>query len=143
MELAVVQEMHERGVATNREYAALRWNQDHVDEVMQPFAQAAAKVPNNQRVYYTKAGGRKIGRSKDDPEHLWIDSYSAIKVSGINAVFGCQVRRPGEDPKFTLYLGDGSRSEATPARVYNADETEEALPEWETIVHSARAGTSG
>ena len=99
-------------------------------------------MPNNQRVNYTRAGGCKIGRSKDDPEHLWIDSYSAIKVSGINAVFGCQIRRPGEDPKFTLYLGDGSRSEATPARVYNANETQQALAEWEAIVHSARAGTS-
>jgi hypothetical protein len=142
MELAVVREMHERGLAKSREYAVFRWNQDHVDEVMQPFAQAASTVPNNQRVKYTRAGGRKIGRAKDNPDHLWIDSYSAIKVSGVNAVFGCQIARPGEDPKFTLYLGDGSRSEAAPARVYTANETQQALVEWEAIVHSARIGTS-
>lgn len=44
MELAVVQEMHERGMATNREYAVFRWNQDRVDEIMAPFVRATAGV---------------------------------------------------------------------------------------------------
>jgi hypothetical protein len=96
METAVVREMHERGIATRGEYAVFEWNQDRVDETMQPFARIAAGVPNNQRVKYTRAGGRKIGKSKNDPNHLWIDSYSAIKASGINAVFGCEIKGQGK-----------------------------------------------
>ena len=74
MEMAVVQEMHERGIATGKQYAIFSWNQEHVDEVMQPFASIASGVPNNQRVSYTRAGGRKIGLSKNSPGHIWIDS---------------------------------------------------------------------
>jgi hypothetical protein len=122
MEMAVVQEMHERGIATGKQYAIFSWNQEHVDEVMQPFASIASGVPNNQRVSYTRAGGRKIGLSKNSPGHIWIDSYSAIEVSGINAVFGCEIKRPGEDPKFTLYLGDGSRHEASPSKIYEVEQ---------------------
>jgi hypothetical protein len=137
MERAVVQEMHGRGVATGREYAAFPWNQDRVDQVMEPFARIAASVPNNQRVSYTKAGGRKIGLPKEHPEHLWIDSYSAIKVSDTNAVFGCEVAKPGNDPKFTLYLGGGSRREAQPSQVYNSDQLQQAFADWEAIARSA------
>jgi hypothetical protein len=136
MALAVVQEMHERGMATR--HAALSWNQDRVDEAMEPFMRAAAGVPNNQRVNYTPAGGRKRGSTKDHPEHLWIDSYSAIKVPGANAVFGCAIKRPGEEPTFTLYLSDGfTRSEAKPAKVYNADQLQQALVEWKAIARDA------
>jgi hypothetical protein len=108
----------------------MSWNQDRVDKAMEPFMRAAARVPNNQRVNYTPAGGRKRGWA-----HFWIDSYSAIKVPGTNAVFGCAIKRPGEEPTFTLYLGDGfiTRSEAKPANVYNADQLQQALAEWETI----------
>jgi hypothetical protein len=45
MEQAVVQEMHERGLATGREYAAFPWNQDRVDRVMEPFARIAGSWP--------------------------------------------------------------------------------------------------
>lgn len=139
MAVAVVQEMHERKMATSREYAVFAWNQDRVDEVMEPFAQIAAKVPNNQRVSYTTAGGRRIGLSKDNPEHLWIDSYSAIKMGETNAVFGCSIKGPGEDPVFTLYLGDGSGRKAKASEVYNADQLQQAITEWKTIAHSASA----
>jgi hypothetical protein len=142
MEMAVVQEMHERGIATGKQYAIFSWNQEHVDEVMQPFASIASGVPNNQRVSYTRAGGRKIGLSKNSPGHIWIDSYSAIEVSGINAVFGCEIKRPGEDPKFTLYLGDGSSHEASPSKIYEVEQLEQALAEWEAIAHSACANAS-
>jgi hypothetical protein len=49
-------------------------------------------VNGNQRTY-TEAGGRKIGHSKDDPEWVWIDTYSAIKTPAINAVFLCYSER--------------------------------------------------
>ena len=138
MERAVVQEMHERGLATGREYAAFPWNQDRVDQVMEPFARIAASVPNNQRVSYTKAGGRKIGVPKDHPEHLWIDSYSAIKVFNINAVFGCQISKPGGDPRFTLYLdSSGVREKRQPSKIYDLDQLQQALSEWEDLARSA------
>jgi hypothetical protein len=151
MAVTVVQQMHERKMATSREYAIFPWNQDRVNEVMEPFARIAATVPNNQRVNYTTAGGRRIGLPKDHPEHLWIDSYSAIKVGETNAVFGCSIRRPGEDPVFTLYLGDrhqagrrggrgGSSPEAEASQmIYNADQLQQAIAEWKDIAHSASA----
>src|SRR4051812_2579480 len=78
--LEVVREMHRRGKATSEIYRTLEWNQDHVSEVMQPFKEVAAQVTGNQRTSYTQAGGKKIGRSKDDPEKMWIDTYCAIKT---------------------------------------------------------------
>src|SRR6266446_3524476 len=90
-------------------------NQDRVREVMQPFKEIAAKVPGNQRKAYTEAGGRKIGRPKDDPEKLWIDTYSGIKTPKINAVLACYVKRPGDEPQFQLRI-KGARSQS-----YNAD----------------------
>lgn len=139
MELAVVREMHDRGMATGREYAMFPWNQDRVDHVMEPFVRVAAKVPDNQRTRYTKAGGRKIGIPRGLKEHRWIDSYSATKTIRVNAVFGCEIARPGDDPLFTLYFTSDPRREATPIKTYNADQLHEALIEWENIARSAGA----
>src|SRR4051812_5022619 len=80
---AVLQEMHRRGLARRGEYAALPWNQDRVDEALAPFATIAATVKNNERTKYSTAGGGRIGSPKDDPKHIWVQSYSAIKISGI------------------------------------------------------------
>jgi hypothetical protein len=87
----------------------------------------ASAVRGNQRTSYTEAGGRKIGRSKDDPEWMWIDTYSAIKTSNINAVFVCYIRQLGEDPEFQLHI-DGIRTQS-----YNADRLGDALSEWRKI----------
>jgi hypothetical protein len=143
MAIAVVQEMHERKMATSREYATLPWNQDRVDEVMKSFEQVAFKVPNNHRKTYTIAGGRKIGLPKDSPDHFWIDSYSEIKIlRKINAVFGCSIKKPGDDPEFTLYLTNISWQEAKPHKVYNVDQLPQALAEWEAIARSATSGSA-
>jgi hypothetical protein len=130
---AVLQEMTKRGIATRREYRALSWNQDRVGKVMKPFQQVASHVPHNQRTAYTEAGGYKIGRSKDDPDRMWIDTYSAIKTSGVNAVFVCYIKRPGEDPEFELQL-DGVRTQS-----YNADGLVDALKEWQAVAARAEA----
>ena len=137
MERAVVQEMHGRGLATGREYAAFPWNQDRVDQVMEPFARMAASVPGKRRVSYTRAGGRKRGTSKEHSAHLWVDSYSAFKTSDGNAVFGCQISKPGDDPQFIFYLGDDPRRQAPPFKVYNADQLQQAFADWEAIARSA------
>ena len=131
---AVLAEMTKRGIATRREHRSLAWNQDRVRDVMQPFTQVASEVPDNQRTVYTEAGGRKIGRSKDDPESMWIDTYSAIKTSSVNAVFVCYIKRPGEDPDFELQL-DGVCTES-----YNADRLADALNEWRAVAAQATAG---
>jgi hypothetical protein len=57
---AIVGELHSRGLATSRENAAFQWNSDRVDKVTQPFAAVADNVTNNQRVNYTRAGGKKV-----------------------------------------------------------------------------------
>src|SRR5262249_7368346 len=117
VEQAVSQEMHERGLATGREYAAFAWNQDRVDQVTEPFKRIARSVPDNQRVPYTRAGNRKTRRSKEHPENLWVQSYSAIKA------------------RFTLYSGAGSQER--PVRIYNSDQLDQTLADWERIVRAA------
>jgi len=131
---AVLEEMAKRGIATRREYRSLAWNQDRVRDVMQPFRQVASEVPHNQRTVYTEAGGYKIGRSKDDPDRMWIDTYSAIKTSSVNAIFVCYIKRPSEDPYFELQL-DGVCTQS-----YNADHLADALSDWRTVAAQAGAG---
>lgn len=124
---AVVREMAARGIATHREYRALAWNQERVRDIMKPFKDVAAAVPGNQRTAYTEAGGFKIGRAKDDPEHLWINTYSAIKNTQINVTFGCNIKRPGDEPVFEL------RTDGKTIQVYNADHLSSALEQWQLI----------
>jgi hypothetical protein len=81
----------------------------------------------------TQAGGRKIGRTRGDPEWLWIDTYSAIKTTAINAVFVCHIKQPGDDPEFQL------RINGTRAQSYNADGLTDALGEWHAITSRAAA----
>ena len=129
--LAVLQEMARRGIARKDDFSRLIWNQDRVAEVLKPFKEIASTVPGNQRVTYTQAGGLKIGRSKNDPEWMWIDSYSAIKTSSINAIFVCYVKRPGDEPEFQLRVKDG------PSESFNADQLEDALQKWKQISATA------
>jgi hypothetical protein len=75
---------------------------------------------------YTEAGGGRH-HPKDDPRHLWIDTYCAIKTSAVNAIFVCHVRQPGDDPEFQLLI-DGTRVYS-----YNADQLTDALNEWRAI----------
>jgi hypothetical protein len=126
-----VKEMARRGMATRREYRALKWNQDSVRDAMQPFKDVAAAVNGNQRTAYTEAGGRKIGHPKDDPDWVWIDTYSAIKTPAINAVFVCHIKQPGDGPEFQL------RINGIHHRSYNADQLTDALSEWRST--AARA----
>jgi hypothetical protein len=128
---AVLDEMARRGVARRPDYRALKWNQDSVHQVMQPFKDVAETVSGNRRKTYTEAGGRRIGLSKNDPEWFWIDTYSAIKTPAINAVFVCYIKRPGDEPEFRL------RINSIDTQTYNADQLTEALIEWRAI--AARA----
>lgn len=128
---AAVNEMRRRGVATRRQYLALRWNQDTVRDTMQPFKDVAVAVTLNQRTAYTEAGGFKVGRTKDDPERVWIDTYSAIKTQAVNAVFVCYIKQPGNEPEFQLQV-NGKH-----IRSYNADQLTDALTEWRMVAAQA------
>jgi hypothetical protein len=86
---AVLKEMWRRIVAKRGDFRALKWNQDSVCEVMQPFKNIAGAVNGNQRTVYTEAGGGKKGRSNENSEKVWIDTYSAIKTFIVNAMFVC------------------------------------------------------
>jgi hypothetical protein len=127
----VVREMARRGIASHSEYRTLHWNQQRIREIMEPFKEIASAVRSNQRTPYTEAGGLRIGRSRDDPEHMWIDTYSAIKTSRVNAVFGCYIRQPGDEPEFRLYL------EGNSIRSFNADDLSDALDKWRLIARDA------
>lgn len=127
----VVAAMSRRGFAIKRDYLLLEWNQERVREVMQPFREIAAHVAGNGRTPYTDAGGSKIGRRKSDPEHYWIDSYSAIKTEHINASFACRIRSPGDEPEFRLRVDGG-----TP-EIYNADSLPDLRLKWQQIADSA------
>ena len=123
--------MARRGVAKQPQYRSLKWNPGTVRDALLPFKEVAMSLKGNERTVYTSAGGVQIGRSKDDPERKWIDSYSAIKTAVVNAVFVCYVKSPGDEPDFQLQVG------GTLAGSYNADQLSEALVEWRAI--AARA----
>jgi hypothetical protein len=121
----VVKEMYDKGIAKSEHYAALSWNTLTVDETLSPFTEISRSIKQNQRTYYTKAGGYKMRGEK------WIDSYTAIKTSKINTLFGCTVDYPGAEPVFQLYINN------IPHKRYIADELPAALEEWQQIAKLA------
>lgn len=129
--LDVLKELTRRGAAKNRDFAALRWNQQAANDALTPFVQVSKGVPANQRTIFTDAGGRKIGRPKDDPERMWVDTYTAIKTPKVNAVFVCYIPRPGDEAYFELHL-----SGETVER-YSPDQLETGLSRWTEIAHEA------
>ncbi len=127
----VLKELTRRGAARSRDYASLRWNQQTATDALQPFVQISQTVKENKRTTYTEAGGLKIGRSKDDPEWMWVDTYSAIKTSRVNAVFVCYVPRPGDEAHFELHV-DGE----TVAR-FGPDDLGDVQERWREIANGA------
>ena len=127
----VLLEITRRGQGKGDDYALLRWNQETVKQALEPFASVARTVKDNQRTSYTEAGGRKIGRSRDDPDWMWIDSYSAIKSPRLNAVFVGYVPRPGDEAYFELHL-DGATE-----RRFPPNELEQAMARWRNLAASA------
>jgi hypothetical protein len=99
----VKREIHRHGKGQAEDFQKVKWNQDRVRKVMQPFKEVAAKVPGNMRKPFTDAGGQKIGLPKDHPKKMWIDSYCGIKTKRpLNVIFGCYIKAPGDDPD--LYI---------------------------------------
>ena len=133
MVIAILREMANRGIATSREFRLLTWNQEQVRKTMQPFKDVASAVQGNQRTPYTQAGGRKIGRPKDHPDKLWIDTYSAIKTPKINAEFLCYIKEPGDDPEFHLTIDHAH------VQTFNADALSEALRSWRKLADRANS----
>ena len=70
---------------------------------MRPFRAAASSVSGNRRTPFTEAGGRRIGRKKDDPDKLWVDSYCRIQTSHGDYVMRAEIKRPGDYPIFELW----------------------------------------
>jgi hypothetical protein len=128
---SVLREMAGRGIATRREYRTLAWNQERVREVMKAFKDVASLVQGNRRTPYTEAGGLRIGHPKDDPEHLWVDTYCAIKTARINGTFGCYIKHPGDEPEFRM------KTAGETIRVYSADELPDAFEQWQSIARIA------
>ena len=128
---AVLQELSRRGAARSDDFAALRWNQQAATEALKPFIAVSKAVSGNKRTTYTEAGGLKIGRSKDDPQWMWVDTYTAIKTAGINAVFICYIPRPGDEAYFELRLNG-----ETAAR-YGPDDLTAALERWRAVAAEA------
>ena len=125
-----VVEKARRGTATKKQLRLLEWNQERVDEVFKPFVELTEKIENNRRTKYSIAGG---GKRKDisDPNHLWIDSYTGVKVNGLNATISCHVRQPGDEPAFTLTIRPDD------VQSFSFQELDQALQEWEEVIATA------
>jgi hypothetical protein len=130
---AALAELARRGGGKASDFDLLEWNQNTVREALQPFADVAKTVPDNKRTPYTEAGGMKIGRSKDDPDWKWVDTYSAIKTQKLNAVFVGYVEKPGDDAYFHLIV-DGVIE-----RIYPPSDLVGALDRWRAIAVLATA----
>ena len=87
-----------------------RWNAAEVAEALEPFRVIAAAVPGNRNTAFTTAGGLHIGRKHTDPDWKFVDTYSSIRTHRVNAVFSCQVDRPGDDAVFRLFFADLQKS---------------------------------
>ncbi|SFS85170.1 hypothetical protein [Brevundimonas viscosa] len=127
----VLRELSRRGAARSDDFAALRWNQQAATEALAPFIEISKTVQVNKRTTYTEAGGRKIGRSKEDPDWMWVDTYTAIKTAKVNAVFVCYISRPGDEAFFELHLNG-----ETAAR-YGPDDLPAALDRWQALAAEA------
>lgn len=127
----VIQELTRRGKGQTSDYDLLEWNQASVRKLLEPFVEIAKTVPDNQRTTYTEAGGMKIGRSRDDPEWRWVDTYSAIKTPRLNAAMVCFIDRPGEDAYLHLYL-DG-----VVVTRYELSDVPVALKRWRELAEQA------
>lgn len=131
--VGVLRELTARGGVKSEDYALLRWNQETVRQALEPFVAVSKSVAGNQRTTYTEAGGRKIGRSRADPEWMWVDSYTAIKTPKVNAVFVAYVPQPGDDVYFEVHL-DGVVD-----RRFEADQLEGGLAFWSVLARTANA----
>ena len=65
---------------------------------------------HNRNTAFTTAGGLHIGRKHTDPDWKFVDTYSSIRTHRVNAVFSCQVDRPGDDAVFRLFFADLQKS---------------------------------
>ena len=120
-------ELFERGEAKAGDFKSISWNQERVRLALHPFREIAKQVKANKRTPYTEAGGRKIDRSKDHPDWLWIDTYSAIKTDLGNAVIYCYIVKPGLEPEFGISVND------VKLFGYGPDNLDAALDEWQRI----------
>jgi len=128
---ACLTELRSRGAASRAGFSHLRWNRETVNNALQPFIEIAKAVEGNKRTSFTEAGGTKIGKAKDDPDRNWIDTYSAIKRGGVNALFVCYVKAPGDDPDFQIHV-DGKLHSS-----FNADQLDGALHAWRELASRA------
>jgi hypothetical protein len=126
-----LQELTRRGGGRSSDYAMLRWNQEAVRQALAPFVEVSRAVPDNKRTAYTEAGGMKIGRRRDDPEWMWVDSYTAIKTPKINAVLVGYVPRPGDDAFFRLMI-----DQEVVAR-FEPEDLPDALERWQAVAQEA------
>lgn len=129
--LDVLRELTRQGGGKLTDYDLLTWNQVTARAALAPFVEVSRTIPDNQRTSYTEAGGRKIGRSRDDPEWMWVDSYTAIKTGKLNIVFVCYIPRPGDDAHFILFA-DGQE-----VKRYEPDELEAGLEHWRILSAAA------
>ncbi len=98
----VIVELDRRGQFSTAQWRHVEWNPIKVKAVLQPFIDISANVNGNTRTTYSESGGRKIGLRSDNPDKLWIDSYTAICTASINAYMACHIGKVGEQPIFEL-----------------------------------------
>lgn len=127
----VLRELQGRGWAERRDFDFLEWNQDKVKAALAPFVAVSETISDNRRTAYTEAGGRKIGRKQTDPDWMWIDTYTAMKAGGVNAVLVCHVPMPGDTPWFEVRLNEITQQRYDPA------ELDAALVRWKELAAEA------
>jgi hypothetical protein len=120
-----------RGKASRKQLRLLEWNQERVTSVLAPFVELSESVANSTRTSYSRAGGGRF-KSGTDPNHLWIDSYTGVKTSALNATMSCHIVRPGDQPIFTLAVKPNE------IRSYSFDELDVALTEWREVTKRAK-----
>lgn len=122
-----------RGQAKPIHMAYLEWTPERVQIALEPFVEISQSVVGSKRKAHVVAGGGRR-KHRSHPDALWVDTYSGIKTTKVNATIACHIREVGDEPLFIIIEND------EPLRFYSLAERDVALSVWEMIVVGAKLG---
>ncbi|KQW21369.1 hypothetical protein ASC80_14890 [Afipia sp. Root123D2] len=130
-QIEVLREMWLRGYRIRKYCGVLSWTPDRANEVIAPFAAVSRRCRDSKRTDFSTAGGG-VYKAKSEPDARWVDTYTAVKVPGLNAHFSCHIREPGDDAEFILNIKSHDVRE-----VFTYDQNAVALERWTAVVTEA------
>jgi len=130
-QIEVVRAMWLRGYRIRSYCSVLPWTPDRVSQVIAPFTVESRRCQDSKRTDFSTAGGG-IYKAKSEPDARWVDTYTAVKVPGLNAHFSGHIREPGDEAEFILNIKSADIKEQ-----FTYDKIQTALERWTAVVNDA------